>query len=100
MLVANARGTRLPFSDPLSITYEVLRNTANNSSSMLRDVQRGVKTEIEYINGAIVREGEKLGVDVDFNRRIVSLLEHPQARALLLNEYMKTSSTHSDYLYL
>jgi len=99
MNVAEARGTKLPFNDPLSITFEVLRNTASNYSSMLRDVQRGVTTEIEFINGAIVKEGEKYGVDVEYNKRIIELLQNPKSRAALLNQYLKPN--HSDsYLYL
>jgi len=99
MNVAQARGTKLPFNDPVEMTMEVLRNTAKNYSSMLRDVQRGVPTEIDFINGAIVKEGEKHGVNVEFNKRIIKLLQKPQLRASVLNDYLKTKSP-GDYVYL
>jgi len=41
---------------------------------MLTDILRGVATEIDSINGKIVSEGEKVGVDVSFNRSLVELL--------------------------
>jgi 3-methyl-2-oxobutanoate hydroxymethyltransferase len=88
MNVAQARGTKLPFNDAYEMTMEVLRNTAKNYSSMLRDVQRGVPTEIDFINGAIVKEGEKYGVNVEFNKRIIKLLQKPQLRASVLNDYL------------
>lgn len=33
--------------------------------------------EVEYINGVIVREGEKLGVSVTFNKTLLQLLSMP-----------------------
>ena len=40
---------------------QVAEDTAANHSSMLQDVQRGTPTEIEAINGAVVREGPGAG---------------------------------------
>jgi 3-methyl-2-oxobutanoate hydroxymethyltransferase len=99
MNVAQARGTKLPFNDPLKMTMEVLRDTAKNYSSMLRDVQRGVPTEIDFINGAIVKEGEKYGVSVEYNKRIIKILQKPQMRASILNDYLR-SKNPTDYVYL
>lgn len=41
---------------------------------MLVDVQRGVLTEIEAINGAVVREGKKLGIPTPLNEAVLSIL--------------------------
>ena len=41
---------------------------------MLQDVEAQRKTEIEVINGAVVREAEKLGIDVSINRAMVALI--------------------------
>jgi 2-dehydropantoate 2-reductase len=37
---------------------------------MLQDVLRGAPTEIEQLNGAVVRAAERLGVAVPVNRRL------------------------------
>jgi 2-dehydropantoate 2-reductase len=43
-------------------------------SSMWEDIQSGRKTEIEFLNEAVVKRGEILGVDVAVNRKITSLI--------------------------
>ncbi|MDR6224814.1 ketopantoate reductase family protein [Desmospora profundinema] len=49
----------------------VCRRTALNRSSMLQDVESGKKTEVDFINGAIVRTGNKAGIDFALNREMV-----------------------------
>jgi len=60
--VARARGIPLPYADPVGRVEAVCRQTAPNRSSMLQDVDRGIRTEIDFIDGALAREGERLGV--------------------------------------
>jgi 2-dehydropantoate 2-reductase len=78
-LVATMQGVTLPYPDPVDAVEEVARNTAANTSSMLQDVLRGTPTEIDAINGAIIRAGEALGVPTPVNRmlwRLVRSLEN------------------------
>lgn len=61
-------------------TTEVLTATAKNTSSMASDVQRlgtpqSSGTEIEYINGFLVRLGERMGVDTPVNGALVRLVK-------------------------
>jgi 2-dehydropantoate 2-reductase len=64
----------LPYPDPLKKVEEVCRLTAENYSSMYQDVKYLRKTEIDYINGAIVSEGKKNGVDTPLNRSVTSII--------------------------
>jgi 2-dehydropantoate 2-reductase len=68
--VAAALGIRLPFDDPVAAAEQVARQTADNVSSMLQDVQRGAPTEIDAICGEIVSLGEQAGVATPLNRRM------------------------------
>jgi len=69
-LVAAEQGIQLPYGDPVEAVEEVARNTASNISSMLQDVLRGTPTEIEAINGAIIRAGERLGIPTPVNKML------------------------------
>lgn len=65
--VARARGIRLPYESAAARAAEVARGTARNLSSMLQDRMRGAPTEIDAICGAIVREGQRLGIPTPMN---------------------------------
>jgi 2-dehydropantoate 2-reductase len=73
--VAKAIPVELPFLDPVREVEEVAQHTAENISSMLQDVLRGATTEVDAINGAVVRMGEQKGVPVPANRIICSLVK-------------------------
>ena len=73
--VAAARGTRLPYADPLEHVLAVARATGANRSSMLQDAMRGSVTEIATINGAVVREGQRLGVPTPVNHLLTTLVQ-------------------------
>lgn len=64
--VAEAGGVPLG-ADPAPLALDVARRTAGNRSSMLQDVSRGAPTEIEALNGAVVREGRRHGVPTPVN---------------------------------
>ncbi len=49
--------------------------TSANLSSMLTDVRRGRSTEIEAINGAVVRTAERLGLTAPINRTLYLLVK-------------------------
>jgi len=56
--------------DPAALALAVAEKTATNRSSMLQDVERGAATEIEALNGAVVREARRLGVPAPVNESL------------------------------
>ena len=43
-------------------------------SGMLKDVQNGRRCEIDFVNGAVVKAGQAVGVETPFNAQIVQLV--------------------------
>jgi 2-dehydropantoate 2-reductase len=60
--------------DPYERAIGVVRSTAGNRSSMLQDLERGRRTEIDEINGALVEAGEAKGVAMPVNRALWALV--------------------------
>lgn len=54
---------------------EKLPPTRDHRSSMLQDILRGKKTEIEFINGAVVRMGAEYGIGTPYNSAVVSMVK-------------------------
>jgi len=73
--VTESKGIHLPYPDPLERVLEVCRATAGNIASMLQDVLNRRVTEVEYINGAIVREGDMLGISTPVNRTLTGIVQ-------------------------
>ena len=72
--VADAEGVRLPYASAAEATLETARRTAENRCSMLQDLEAGRPTEIEFLNGELVRAGERCGVATPANRAVATLL--------------------------
>ena len=72
--VARAMGILLGDPDPAAHVRAVCSATAENRSSMLQDIQAGRRTEIDMINGAIVRAGALLGIDTPTNIVLTNLV--------------------------
>jgi len=74
LAIAAHHGVALSAEEAIARVEEVCRATAENLSSMLQDVRRGRRTEVEFINGAIVREGERLGIPTPLHRLLLELM--------------------------
>ena len=73
--VAEAKGITLGYRDPAQVVEEVAASTAENISSTLQDIRRGAPTEIDQINGAIVKEGLRIGIPVPVNQIVWQLIQ-------------------------
>ncbi len=73
--VAKRKRIKLSFDDPLAKVESVCEATAANVSSMLADVLSKRRTEIDYMNGAIVRQGDSLGVKTPVNAMFVDIVK-------------------------
>lgn len=72
--VAAASGVRLP-QDILTQVRAIAGTMAEQRSSTAQDVARGKRTEIDHLNGYVVREGERLGVPTPVNRVLHALVK-------------------------
>lgn len=68
--VARASGITIR-TDPVQSTLAVCKGTATNISSMLQDRRRRQQTEIDAINGALVRQGHRVGIPTPVNETVV-----------------------------
>lgn len=75
--VARAAGHAIAGDDAAARAMEVARRTADNRSSMLQDVEKGRRTEVDAINGAIARTAAEHGVAAPMNGVVVDLLAGP-----------------------
>jgi 2-dehydropantoate 2-reductase len=57
-----------------TLTPFVLPKAAAHRSSMLQDVEAGRRTEIDYLNGAVVRMGQRHGISTPANDAVASLV--------------------------
>ena len=72
--VARAKGLDLDLDDALKRQFATYETARGHYPSMLQDVLAGRRTEIDALCGAVVREGEEVGVDTPVNRTIWNLI--------------------------
>ena len=72
--VAGAMGVSLNEETAISRVMQVATETANNICSMRLDVERGRRTEIMQMNGAIAGYGKECGVQAPVNEMLTTLI--------------------------
>ena len=80
--VAKAKGIKLDHEKALNMVLEVAKKTGENISSMLQDIRRGKRTEIDFINGAIVKLAEKYKMNTPINKCLYMLVKAVEAKRL------------------
>ena len=75
MAVAAASGVRLSTDDPRDVWRQATEGLSGDfKTSMLQSLERGRPTEIDVINGAVVRFGARHGVPTPVNATLVALV--------------------------
>jgi 2-dehydropantoate 2-reductase len=78
--VAQAQGIRLDFDERWSAITSLLGKLApNTKGSMLQDVEKDRRTEIDVMCGAIVEAGQRLNIPTPFNDAMLWLMKTIEA---------------------
>ncbi|MFA4989298.1 MAG: 2-dehydropantoate 2-reductase [Candidatus Omnitrophota bacterium] len=77
--IAKRKRIKLIYDDPLAKVEAVCEATSSNVSSMLQDILRKKRTEIDFINGVVVRLGQELNIPVPVNSMLVDLVKTIEA---------------------
>jgi 2-dehydropantoate 2-reductase len=98
--VAAAKGMGLAWRSPLEYQQilfgRLIPDTYAHHASMLQDVMRGNRTEIDALNGAIARLGEETGVPTPVNSMLTQLIkvkERVGKRSVLPGSGQSSNST-------
>jgi Ketopantoate reductase PanE/ApbA C terminal len=62
-------------SELLAEIAAIARARGGGQPSLLQDVLKGRRTEIDYLNGYVCREGARVGVKTPFNDAIVAAVQ-------------------------
>ncbi len=73
--VAKAQGFDIDEQERIDYTHALLEKAGPSKASMLQDFEAGRQTEVDVINGAVVRAGEASGTPTPLNRAFVSLVK-------------------------
>ncbi|MGD0474581.1 MAG: ketopantoate reductase family protein [Candidatus Velthaea sp.] len=76
MAVARAAGVRLSTDDPRQSWIKAAQGLPPEfKASMLQSLENNTPTEIDFINGAVIRSGEKYGVPTPVNQTLVACVK-------------------------
>jgi 2-dehydropantoate 2-reductase len=73
--VAQALGYDIDFDERIGTILGLVEKAGPTKASMLQDVEAGRRTEIDVINGAVVRAADEVGVPVPINRTLMQLIK-------------------------
>ena len=72
--VAKKFNIELDLNKAIDKTFQVQFKTKTNRNSMLQDIDKKKRTEIDFINGIIVKYGEKFSIPTPLNSLLTSLI--------------------------
>ncbi len=80
LAVARAAGVTVP-GDLWEAVQRIAQTMSTQQSSTAQDLARGRRTEIDHLNGYVVRKGEALGVATPLNRALHALVKLFESRS-------------------
>jgi 2-dehydropantoate 2-reductase len=80
LAVAAAMDVSIP-GDVWAAVDRIATSMPGQVSSTCQDLRRGKPTEIDHLNGYVVRQGDRLGVPVPLNRALHALVKALEAKA-------------------
>jgi 2-dehydropantoate 2-reductase len=80
LAVAQASGVKVP-GDMHDAVRRIAQTMPGQYSSTAQDLTRGKKTEIDHLNGFVVRKGEALGVGTPVNRVLLALVKTIESKS-------------------
>jgi 2-dehydropantoate 2-reductase len=86
-MVARAEDVAVDAEEVVHRTILVARRTSSNRSSMLQDLDRRRRTEIDAITGAVVRASERTGVETPLNQALYALVKAKETALLAGDAY-------------
>ncbi len=81
LAVIAAKGITLTDPDPKAAIRKIL-GRAFNKPSMLQHMEAGLRTEIDSLNGAVVREGAALGIATPYNHALTMMIKARNANMI------------------
>jgi 2-dehydropantoate 2-reductase len=90
--VARASGVRLPDTDFVETGLKFMLSIGEATSSTAHDIARGKRTEIDSLNGLVVRRGAELGIPVPANSTVHALVKLLEAKNTPRREPAATSA--------
>ncbi len=82
--VMKARGVPIVNEeDPYAPVVNSQKALGKNRPSMWQDLARACRTEVDAINGAVVREADRLGIDAPHNRGLVNFIHSRERQSFL-----------------
>ena len=76
MAVAQASGITLSFTDPRDPWLKAGAGLGYDfKASMLQSLEKGSVTEVDFMNGAVVRQGAKFGIPTPVNQTLVACIK-------------------------
>jgi 2-dehydropantoate 2-reductase len=73
--IARAAGVRLPETDMVNAVWKLAETMSHAMSSTAQDIARGNRTEIDSLNGYLVRRGAQLGIATPVNQALHALVK-------------------------
>ena len=73
--VAKMKKIQLSDKDFITETYNIAKRTSENKNSMLQDILNGMATEIDFINGRVLKYAKELGIKVPINELLTHLIK-------------------------